>query len=344
MNKIKFLILILVLILSGCEKKNDEKNLSLYSYGDYVNQEILDIYYKETGIKVNCDTFATSEDAYIKIKNGGINYDLIIASDYIIERMIKGNLLQELDFSEIKNFDLIDDRFKNLDFDFENKYSVPYAWGTVGILFNKKVIKKNNLSWNILWDEKYKNKIFMYDNARDNIAITLKKLGYSVNTCDDKKLEEAKKELIKQKKIIQAYLSDAIKDKMINDEALLALCYSGDALFCCKGNKNLDYVIPDEGSNFWIDGIGILKCSGKKKEASKFINFLCREDIGLLNTEHICHSTVNKKVLEALPDEIKKNKIYWPSEKDFKRCEIYHDLGDVLKKYDVIWTEVLAED
>ena len=222
-------------------------------------------------------------------------------------------------------------------------------WGTVGILYNKKMIPKPK-SWKSLWDEKYKNQIFMYDSQRDAIGITLKKLGYSLNTRnikelqDDKKLEEAKKELIKQKKIIQAYVSDAVKDKMIGNEGALAVAYSGDALFCQNENPDLDYVIPIEGSNLWFDSIVIPKNSEHKDSANKFINFLCDPDIALLNTEYIGYSTVNSETLKKLPEEIKNNKIYWPTDNEFARCEIFHDLGGFIKNYDMIWTEILADD
>ena len=343
--KFRFLILVLALVffVSGCKKNNkDNSSLNIYNYGDYIDPEILEIFKKETGMKVSYDTFAVSEDAYTKIKNSGVDYDLLIISDYMIERMIKENLISEIDFSKINNYRFIDERFKNLEFDPENKYSVPYTWGTVGIMFNKKFINKKNLSWNILWDEKYKNQIFMYDNPRDTIGVALKKLGYSINTRDKKKLDQAKNILVKQKKIVQAYLSDAIKDKMINNEGILAVAYSGDALFCQNQNKNLDYVIPDEGSNLWFDSIVVLKNARNKNSAYEFINFLCRPDIALLNTDYIGHSTPNKATLEKLPDEIKNNKIYWPSDEEFRRCEIFHDLGDFSKLYNLIWTEILA--
>lgn len=343
--RFRFLILIfaLTLIFGGCKKNNMNGNvLNIYNYGDYIAPDILGIFRKETGIKLNYDTFAVSEDAYTKIKNSGVDYDLLIISDYMIERMIKENLVSEIDFNQLENYSFIDERFRYLEFDPENKYSVPYMWGTVGIMFNKKFINKTSLSWNILWDEKYKNQIFMYDNPRDTIGVALKRLGYSINTRDEKKLNQVKNILVEQKKIVQAYLSDAIKDKMINNEGILAVAYSGDALFCQNQNKDLDYVIPDEGSNLWFDSIVILKDARNKDAAHKFINFLCRPDIALLNTDYIGHSTPNKSAFDRLPDHIKNSKIYWPDDKEFARCEIYHDLGSFNKIYNLIWTEILA--
>lgn len=341
--KFRFLILLAVFILIGCSKNNDEKILNVYNYGDYVDEKILKMFTEQTGIKINYDTFATSEDAYTKIKNGGTNYDVVIISDYMIERMIKENLLEPLDFSLIENYQFIHSRFKNLSFDPENKFSVPYMWGSVGILYNKTMVD-NVHSWKILWDEKYKNQIFMYDSQRDSIGVALKKLGYSLNTRDIKELYEAKNELVKQKRIVQAYVGDAVKDKMIGNEGTLAISYSGDALFCQSENSDLDYVIPIEGSNLWFDCAVILKTSCHKSFANLFINFLCQPQIALMNTQYIGYSTVNSDALKKLPDEIKNNKIYWPSDEEFSRCEIFHDLGKFIRQYDIIWTEILAED
>ena len=333
----------MVFILFGCTKISDKKILNVYNYGDYIDEKVLNKFTEQTGIKINYDTFATSEDAYTKIKNGGTKYDVVIISDYMIERMINENLLAPLDFSLIKNYMYIHPRFKNLAFDIDNKFSVPYMWGSVGILYNKKMSEKPQ-SWKILWDEKYKDQIFMYDSQRDSIGVALKKLGYSLNTRNIKELEAAKNELVNQKKIVQAYVADAVKDKMIGNEGALAVAYSGDALFCQAENSDLDYVIPIEGSNLWFDCAVIPKNAQNKLFANEFINFLCQPEIALMNTEYIGYSTVNSEVLKVLPQEIKENKIYWPSDEEYARCEIFHDLGDFIKQYDIIWTEILAED
>ncbi len=339
--KFKFWFLFLIFILTGCVDKS--KTLRIYNYGDYLDEKVLNMFTDETGIKINYDTFAVSEDAYTKIKNGGANYDVVIISDYMAERMIKENLLEPLDFSLIPNYSFIHPRFKNLDFDPQNKFSMPYMWGSIGILYNKTLVEKP-VSWSILWDKKYKNQIFMYDNPRDSIAVALKKLHCSLNTRDIKNLNKAKDELIEQKKIVQAYVGDAVKDKMIGNEGALAVVYSGDALFCQNENPDLDYVIPIEGSNVWFDVIVIPKDSSNKFEANTFINFLARPDIALMNTNYINYSTVNSEALKNLPPKIRDNKIYWLSDEDFGRCEIYHDLGNFIKQYNIIWTEVLAQD
>ena len=268
------LVLLSMFFLTGCKNngnkdESDKKILNVYNYGDYIDESVLKIFTDKTGIKINYDTFATSEDAYTKIKNGGTNYDVVIITDYMVERMINENLVSPLDFSLIKNYSHIHSRFKNLAFDPDNKFSVPYMWGTVGILYNKTMIAKPN-SWQSLWDKKYRDQIFMYDSQRDAIGVTLKKLGYSINTRNIKELQEAKSELIKQKKIIQAYVGDAVKDKMVGNEGAIAVVYSGDALVCQNENPDLDYVIPVEGSNLWFDSIVIPKNAEHKDFANKF--------------------------------------------------------------------------
>jgi len=338
--KVKFLFLfIVILILSGCNKKENKNILSVYNFGDYIDKKILDIFAQENKIKINYDTFATSEDAYAKIKNASVNYDVVIISDYMIERMQKENLLAPLDFDEIKNY-------KNIfrDFEFKSKYAIPYVWGTVGILYNKKFITQEPTSWKILWDKKYKNKIFMYDTYRDSIGVALKKLNFDINTRDIKKLLDAKQELITQKKLVQAYVGDLVKDKMIAEEGALAVAYSGDAFFSQQANKNLDFIIPNEGSNIWFDCMIILKSCVNKQNAHKFLDFMCREDIALLNAKHNGYTTANIKAFEKLDFEIKNNKIYWPSQEEIKKCEIYHDLDNFTRIYDRIWIEILASD
>lgn len=336
----KRLIIILAILLAGCANTN-RNAINVYNWGDFIAEDVIEMFTNETGIEVNYNTFASNEDAYTKIKNGGDSYDVVILSDYMIDRMINEKLLSELDFANVPNYSHVHERFKHLPFDSDNQYSVPYMWGTVGILYNKKMVDKP-ISWNALWNEKYKNQIYMYDSQRDALGVALKKLGYSLNTCDINELHEAKLELVNQKKLVQAYVGDAVKDKMIACEGALAVVYSGDALFCMQENSDLDYVIPIEGSNAWYDSMVIPKNTQHKKLAEAFINFMTRPDIAKLNTQYIGYSTVNKTALKELPEL--NNKTYWPDDDDFKRCEIYRDLGSFIKYYDRIWTEVLAED
>ncbi|MDR1150217.1 MAG: ABC transporter substrate-binding protein [Clostridiales bacterium] len=293
---------------------------------------------KEFDIKVNYSTFTTSEEAYAKIKSGAVKYDLVIVSDYIIEQLSRENLLEKIDFKKIANFENIYNRLKSK----EKKFSVSYFFGTLGILYNKKFVAKPPSSWSILWDKSFCDEIFMLDSQRDSITVALKKLNFDLNTRNTEELKLAKKELIKQKEIVQAYLCDVVRDKMILEEGKLAVVYSGDAFICQQENKNLDFVIPKEGSNIWSDEIAILKNSDNLEYAYEFINFLCREDISFMNTKYTGYTTSNYKTFLDMPKEIKNNRIYWPSDDVLNRCVNFKYLENFSKIYDKIWLEVLA--
>lgn len=332
----------MVLSLSGCggEKKTQ---LKVYNWGDYIDQSVLDEFEKKYNIDVIYDEFATNEEMYAKIKGGASDYDILIPSDYTIKRMIDEDMLHKIDFSNIPNYKYIDDRFKNLAFDPNNEYSVPYMWGTVGILYNKTMVKEPVDSWKILWDEKYSKQILMLDSLRDSIGITLKMLGYSLNTKNDSELEKAKEALIKQKPLVLAYVGDEVKDKMIGGEAALAVVWSGDAMYMKRENPDLEYVVPKEGSNMWFDSIVIPKTSQHKKEAELFINFLCEPEIAFKNADYIGYSTPHTEAVKMLPEDVREDKSAYPSEEDLVNCEVFEDLADSLVKYDRIWTEVKAQ-
>jgi spermidine/putrescine transport system substrate-binding protein len=335
------LVMALLIVSSGCSEKKTV--LNVYNWGDYIDESVLEEFTKEYGIEINYETYATNEDMYIKIKSGGTNYDVAFPSDYMIEKMIKEDMLLKLDMKNIPNFKNIDERFKNLDFDPDNQYSVPYMWGTVGILYNKKMVKEEVDSWDILWDEKYKKQILMLNSQRDSIGVALKKLGYSLNTRSVEELEKAKEELIKQKRLVLAYVGDEVKDMMLAEEAALAVVWSGDAVALMEKNENLAYAIPKEGSNLWFDNMVIPKTSKHKKEAELFINFMTRPDIALKNTLYIGYSTTNKETFNMLNKELKENKVAYPDNEALKNCEVFLDPGEFIKEYDRIWTEVLAQ-
>ncbi|EOC99919.1 ABC transporter substrate-binding protein [Caldisalinibacter kiritimatiensis] len=337
-------ILLIVLVLgilvasSGCGE--NKPVLNVYNWGDYIDESVLNDFEEEYGIKVNYETYATNEDMYVKIKSGGNNYDVAFPSDYMIEKMIKEDMLMKIDMNNIPNYKYIDDKFKNLDFDPNNEYSVPYMWGTVGILYNKKVVDEKVDSWDILWNEKYKKQILMLDSQRDSIAVALKKLGYSLNTKNVEELEEAKQELIKQKPLVLAYVGDEVKDMMVGEEAALAVVWSGDAIAMMEENENLEYVVPKEGSNLWFDNMVIPKTCKHKKEAELFINFMTRPQIALRNTQYIGYSTTNEETWKMLDKQIRENLVAYPDEEDIEGCEVFLDPGEFIKEYDRVWTEV----
>ncbi|KAB3535438.1 ABC transporter substrate-binding protein [Alkaliphilus pronyensis] len=334
------LVASIILAMTGCSE--GKPTLKVYNWGDYIDESVLVEFEEEYGIRVIYDTYATNEDMYIKIKAGGSDYDVAFPSDYMIERMIKEDLLHEIDFNNIPNFKYISEEFKNLDYDSSNNYSVPYMWGTVGIIYNTTMVDDTVDSWDILWNEKYANQILMLDSQRDSIGITLKKLGYSLNTRDVNELEAVKDELIKQKPLVLAYVGDDVKDKMISEEAAMAVVWSGDAVYMKWQNPNLEYAIPKEGSNLWFDAMVIPKTSKNKENAELFINFMTSTDIAFKNTDYIGYSTPHVEARKLLDDELINDKTAYPSSEDLANCEVFKDLSDFLTEYDRVWTEVKA--
>ncbi|HSH34817.1 spermidine/putrescine ABC transporter substrate-binding protein [Schnuerera sp.] len=335
------LVMIIGLLSTGCGSA--KSTINVYNWGDYIDPDVLKEFEKEFDVKVNYNTFATNEDMYVSIKKGGTSYDVAFPSDYMIERMIKEDLLEKINKENIPNLDNIEDRFLDLNFDPSNEYSVPYMWGTLGIIYNKNMVDDLVNSWDILWNEKYAGQILMLDSQRDSIAIALKKLDYSMNTRNTKELEEAKEKLIKQKPLVYAYVGDEVKDLMVGEEAAIAVVWSGDAVAMIRENENLDYVIPKEGTNLWFDNMVIPK-SGKNKElAEKFINFMNRPEIAAKNTDYIGYSTTNYAALKYLPEDIVNSKVAYPTDEEIGEVEIFKDLEDFLKVYDEIWLEIKAQ-
>ncbi len=342
----RFLLLVLlgisILVLTSCGKE-ERIVLNVYNWGDYIDESVIKTFEKQFKIKVNYDTFSTNEDMYVKIKSGGGNYDVLFPSDYAVKRMINEGMLHKLDFDNIPNYQYIEDRFKNLDYDPENEYSIPYMWGTVGILYNQTMVSKPVTSWRILWDEEYKKQILMLDSQRDSIGITLKMLGYSMNTKNYDQLEAAKQALIKQKPLVLAYVGDDVKDKMISGEAALAVVWSGDAVFMMRENSDLRFALPEEGTNLWFDAMVIPSTSKHKAEAEKFINFLCEPEIAFKNTDYIGYSTPHSEAKKRLDPELLNDTAAYPSDEELANSEIFKDLSSFMKDYDRIWTEVKAD-
>lgn len=334
---------VMTILGAGCGQKEEAKVLNVYNWGDYIDESVLKDFEKESGIKVNYETYDTNENMYTKLKTGGANYDICIPSDYMITKMINEDMLEKIDFNNIPNYKYIDDKFKNLAFDPKNEYSVPYMWGTFGIIYNSKMVKEPVDSWNILWDEKYKGEILMFNSLRDTIAISLKRLGYSMNSTNPDEIEKAKQELVQQKPLVRAYVVDEVKDMMVQEEAALAVVWAGDAMTMINQNPDLKYVLPKEGSNMWFDNIVIPKGSKNKKEAELFIDFLTRADIAKKNADYIGYSTPNTETFKILDEEIKNDKTAYPDEDILKKCEVFIYLGDNIKLYDKAWTEIKAK-
>ena len=333
-----------VLLLTACSGDAQEK-LYVYNVGEYIDREVLKMFEEEFNCKVVYELYDSNETMYQKIKAGGTNYDVAFPSDYMVEKMIKEELVLPLDYSKIPNFKYISDEYKNLPYDPENLYTVPYFWGTVGILYDTTVVDEPVDSWSILWDEKYKGNIFMYDSQRDSLMVALKLLGYSMNTQNVEELEEAKNLLIEQRPLVYAYVTDQVIDNMIAGNAALAVVYSGDATYIMDENEDMEYVIPKEGSNMWVDAMVIPSTAQNVDLAHEFINFMQRPDIAQMNTEYVMYSTPNTEVLANVSeDEWTQNEAYSPSQEllDSLPMETFRDPGEFIKEYDDIWTQVLA--
>lgn len=322
---------------------NSEK-VVVYNWGEYLDPEVLTLFEQETGIDVVYEEFETNEILYPKISSGAIAYDVICPSDYMIQRMIENDLLAEINFDNIPNIKNIGKDYmeQSRQFDPENKYSVPYCWGTVGILYNKTMVDEPITSWSVLWDEKYKDNILMQDSVRDAFGVTLKYLGYSLNSTDLDELTEARDLLIKQKPLVQAYVIDQVRDKMIGNEAAIGVIYSGEAIYTQKENPDLEYVIPKEGSNIWIDSWVIPKNAENKENAEKFINFLCRPEIALMNFEYITYSTPNTEARKMIEDEaIRNSEIAFPDLSKYDNLETFQYLGtEADQTYGELWNQV----
>lgn len=331
-------------LLTGCNKKADStKVLNVYNVGDYIDEELITRFQDETGIQVLYETYDTNEMMYQKVKSGSTNYDLVFPSDYMVEKMKNEDLLQKIDFSNIPNMKYIDEDFLNPIYDKNNEYSVPYYWGTFGILYNQKMVDEPVDSWDILWNPKYAGNIMMFDSVRDTMGIALMKLGYSINTTNPKEINEAKELLMKQKDLVLAYVNDEGKDRLLAEEVAMGIIYSGDAVTLIEENPNLAYAIPQEGTNKWVDAMCIPKTAQNKKEAEMFINFLLDPEVATINTEYIGYSTPNTGALDLLDEEIITDSVAYPSDEVMEKSESFIDLGSDIKLYDRAWIELKSK-
>lgn len=328
---------------AGAKDAGSEK-LIVYNWGDYVDPKTIELFEEETGISVTYEEYETNEIMYPKILSGAIAYDVVCPSDYMVQRMIENDLLAKLNLDNIPNIKNMDSIYmeQSRSFDPDNAYSVPYCVGTVGILYNKTMVHEPVDSWDILWDSKYADSILMQDSVRDAFAVALKRRGYSLNSSKVDQLIQAKDDLIAQKPLVQAYVVDQVRDKMIGNEAALGVIYSGEAGYTKRENPNLEYVIPKEGSNVWIDSWVIPKNAKNKENAEKFINFMCRPDIALMNFEYLTYATPNKAARALIKDEETRNsKILFPNAEDLTNCETFQFLGDdVDSYYNELWNKV----
>ena len=349
MKKIAIILLVAMLLgtVSAFALAEDDKpfagtELTVFNWFDYIDPEVLDIFEAETGIRVNYTNFTQNEDMYPKLVANVGTYDVVFPSEYMIERLIKEDQLEELNLDNIPNLENVLDNLRDPSYDPGNLHSVPYMWGTLGILYNTDLVSEPITSWQSLFDEKYAGSVFMMNSLRDTIGLGLKALGYSMNTRDPEQLREAGDLLVKQKqdKIVSGNFVDETKDKMVAGEAALAVIYSGDALYAMDKADNLAYVVPEEGSNIWVDGMCIPKGSTHKEAAEYFINFMCEPEIAQMNMEYILYSSPIKQVVENLSEDLASNGALNPPQEVVARCEYYNDISDSMDLYENIWMEI----
>ncbi|MBQ4074510.1 MAG: spermidine/putrescine ABC transporter substrate-binding protein [Clostridia bacterium] len=337
------LVLALILCCSMLVVSNAaaEEVVNVYNWYDYMDESVFDMFTAETGIKVNKMYFTTNEDMMVQVRVSPGAYDLVFPSDYCVERMIAEGLISELNFDNIPNSKYTSQWLMNPGYDPDNKYSVPFMWGTVGILYNTKMVDEPVDSWGILWNEKYANNIFMMDSLRDTMGLTLKYQGYSMNTRNLVELKAATDKLVQQKKLVKAYGVDEIKDKMAAGEAALAVMWSGDALYAMELNEDLAYAVPKEGSNIWVDPMVIPATAKNKENAEKLIDFLCRPEIAKMNCEYIWYSSPNSAAIELMGEDYTANSTINPAQDVIERCEWFHDIPDTfLTVYNTLWGQV----
>lgn len=329
----------------------DDVTINVYNWGQYISDgtdDYIDVnkaFTEATGIKVNYMTFDSNETMYTKLKTGGSTYDVIIPSDYMAARLIAEDMLEELDYSNIPNYKLVDESYKNTSFDPENKYTVPYTWGTVGIIYNKKYVSEEDIgSWDLLWNEKYSGKILMFDNPRDAFAIAQLLLGIDINTENEDELRSASYKLIEQKPLVQGYVMDQIFSKMEREEAWIAPYYAGDYLLMVQENPDLGFYFPEEGFNLFIDAACIPKGCQNKAAAEAYINFLCSPEISGENLDYLGYSTPIPEAKQYMDPETAASDIAYPTQETLANGKAFINLSEeTLRLMDSLWLQVKTQ-
>lgn len=316
-----------------------------YNWGDYIDADLLTQFEEETGYSVIYETFDSNEAMVAKIQQGGTAYDVAAPSEYMIEQMIGDGLLQELDHSLLPNLAHIDDRFLDLDFDPENRYSVPYFWGTLGIIYNTQYVEEGDIQhWDDLWDAKYRNNIMIYDGAREVIGIGLQSLGYSLNETDSGRLREATEKMKDLMPNIIALVADELKMHMINEEAILGITFSGEAAMALDESEDLAYVVPEEGSNLWFDNVVIPHNAQNVEGAHALIDFLMRPEVAAQNAEYVGYATPNETAVGLMDPEVISDEAFYPDDEVISHLEVYRGLPQAkLIEYNDLFLEVKIE-
>ena len=342
MKKRILTVFLLVFSLVACSNK-DSNQVVVYNAGEYMDLDLVAQFEEDTGIRVVYETFQSDEEMFVKLTQSSNNYDVVVPMDYMVEKLLKYDMLEKIDFTNIPNAKYIMDDYKNLPYDPKGEYSVPYFSSSFGIVYNEDLVDEPITSWSDLWDPKYKGEIIMYDLPRLSLSVALQKLGYSINTRNMDQINEATEELIKQKELVYAYLTDEARDVVVQGDAIMTVMYSGDALLMASENPNLKYVIPKEGGNLQIDSLCIPKGAKNKKNAEIFINYFTDPEIAAQNAEWMEGFTSPVEgVREQLPAEIRDSEIAYPDFDQLPEIEMFKDLEEFMEVYNDAWVRVLA--
>ena len=339
---------------TGSNSSNSgDREVNVCSWGEYIDESLIDEFEAATGITFNYVTVESNEALYSQLQQGGVNYDVIVPSDYMISQLIEEDMLAELDYDKIPNFSLIGDQFKNLSYDPENKYTVPYTWGTLGIIYNSTMVDGEITSWDAMFDPQYAGNVLMIRNSRDAFGIALMDLGYSVNTADEAEIQEAYQLVVDANNngVYQAFVMDEIFQLMENGNAAISAYYAGDYLTMLENNPDLRYVIPEEGTNWFVDAMCILKNAENVDEAHEWINFIASTDANLRNMDYIWYASPNTTALEEYPAyyeelygeplDMELYNIMAPDQSVLDKCEAYLVLpSDARTLYNDLWTQL----
>ncbi|CAM3095451.1 ABC transporter substrate-binding protein [Filibacter tadaridae] len=315
--------------------------ISVYNWGEYIDPDLLKQFEKETGIKVIYETFDSNEGMMGKIEQGGTSYDITMPSEYAIAMMAEKDLLLPIDLEKIPNIKHIDPYFLDLAFDPNNKYSIPYFWGTLGIAYNPSLLEGQTFeSWDNLWNSSLKNEVVLVDSAREVIGMGLNSLGNSLNSTDLDELREATDKLKKMSPNVKAVIGDEVTQLMVNEEAAVALTWSGQAADMMYENENIDYIVPEEGSNLWFDNMVIPRTASNLEGAYAFINFMLDPEVAAQNADYVGYSTPNKTALDLMDPEVTSDERFYPDEEARDHLEVYKNLGlEMLGHYNELFLE-----
>lgn len=326
-------------MFAGCGSTGSAGEVNVYNWGEYVSNgeyglmDVIAEFEQETGIKVNYTTYETNEDLYNMLKNSNVSYDVIFPSEYMISKLIKEDMLLELDYSNIPNYQYIDERYKKLDCDPEGKYTVCYSWGVTALVYDKTKVADKPTGWASLWDSNLKGDILMFNNSRDAMAIAMQRCGIDPSNCTKEDIDKAAEKLKEQKPLLKKYVMDQVFTEMETGQSAIAPYYAGDIAMMMEENEDLDYCLPEEGSNLFYDAMCIPTCSKNKANAEAFINFMQKPEVAAANCEYLRYGTPNTAAVEYLDDEIKNSELTFPGSAYLDKCYTFSNVSDEVYAY-----------